>query len=230
MNWDFATSLRSVEWHAEAVKLWEAAQESEHLQMTQELLQQGLHECLEIIFLAVMASLGALFFERVQRGVERTAAQQAEKEPQKEILVVNEVASAEAHAPAAASLSVVASPQRVPRPSRLDPPEPLSCGGLVEAAERHRARRSSTPVPRAATAVAAPPEASDQEVLNLLNSCNNDQLYQIYGVGPVMVNRILIQRRQGGFSSIQQVRQVLGGANGGRIVNDAKALLRRGAF
>eukprot|EP00913_Durusdinium_trenchii_P028024 g26275.t1 len=100
MNWDFATSLRSVEWHAEAVKLWEAAQESEHLQMTQELLQQGLHECLEalhvakvwmqqldqthpgltIIFLAVMASLGALFFERVQRGVERTAAQQAEKE------------------------------------------------------------------------------------------------------------------------------------------------------
>mmetsp|Transcript_8 Transcript_8/g.14 ORF Transcript_8/g.14 Transcript_8/m.14 type:complete len:247 (-) Transcript_8:63-803(-) len=100
----------------------------------------------------------------------------------------------------------VASPMRGPTSSSLGV-------GIIETAERQRElrelrglrerRRSSTPPAQVR------PEMESQ-VLAKLNSCSHAELTELKFVGPVMVNKILIQRRKGGFKSIHEVQEVLG--------------------
>eukprot|EP00439_Symbiodinium_sp_Y106_P082778 s114_g22.t1 len=55
-------------------------------------------------------------------------------------------------------------------------------------------------------------------VLDVFNNKPHEELYDVKNIGPVSVNKILIQRRRGGFANLDQVVECLGKTHAQKIV------------
>eukprot|EP00434_Breviolum_minutum_P024304 symbB.v1.2.021463.t1/scaffold1852.1/size98719/3 len=102
-------------------------------------------------------------------------------------------------------------------------------GGIVEMAERasreRRSRRSATPVPM----VHEVRRDLKGAVLDRLNDDNfgPEKLSELRYLGPVMVNRVMIKRRSGGFESLDEVHKILGMPHARKVVQSVEDSLRR---
>jgi len=119
----------------------------------------------------------------------------------------------------------VASPMRV---TTVGDMTISATGGIVEMAERQRerrSRRSATPVPM----VNEVRRDLKGAVLDRLNDDNfgPEKLSELRYLGPVMVNRVMIKRRSGGFESLDEVHKILGMPHARKVVQSVEDSLRR---
>lgn len=135
--------------------------------------------------------------------------------------------------PARPTIIHVASPQR--RRSemhRVLPSEPSGSGLVNAALSSSRLSAPSEMRRRSSTPRGLPPQASERfvgaaqnlevsnpdGVLDVFNNKPHEELYDVKNIGPVSVNKILIQRRRGGFANFDQVVECLGKIHAQKIV------------